>query len=125
RQLVDIGIRALSPAINDPTTASQVVDRIVDVLAVIAHQHRRPNAVTDRDGAIRMIVPRSSWPEICDLAFTELRVYGASSPQVSRRLMSAFDLLEDLVPDQADIAIQHHRRLLRVAVARKFPDPEE
>lgn len=56
RLLVDIAIKALSPAINDPTTAVQALDRIEDLLLRLGRRHLEIGAVRDSEGALRLVV---------------------------------------------------------------------
>jgi uncharacterized membrane protein len=94
RQLADIAAQALSPAVNQPTTAVLVIDALEDVLLQIARGPRHSGCYTDRDGTVRLVKPLPGWEECLDLAFTEITVYGATSPQVARRLLAAYTALE-------------------------------
>jgi uncharacterized membrane protein len=94
RQLADIAAQALSPAVNQPTTAVLVIDSLEDVLLQIARGPRHSGCYTDRDGTVRLVKPLPGWEECLDLAFTEITVYGATSPQVARRLLAAYAALE-------------------------------
>ena len=94
RQLADIAAQALSPAVNQPTTAVLVIDSLEDVLLQIASSPRQSGCYTDRDGTLRLVKPLPGWEDCLDLAFTEITVYGAASPQVARRLLAAYAALE-------------------------------
>ena len=94
RQLADIAAQALSPAVNQPTTAVLVIDSLEDVLLQIARNPRQSGCYTDRHGTVRLIKPLPDWEDCLDLAFTEITVYGATSPQVARRLLAAYRTLE-------------------------------
>jgi uncharacterized membrane protein len=94
RQLADIAAQALSPAVNQPTTAVLVIDALEDVLLQIARGPRHSGCYTDREGTVRLVKPLPGWEDCLDLAFTEITVYGASSPQVARRLLAAYATLE-------------------------------
>lgn len=94
RQLADIAAQALSPAVNQPTTAVLVIDSLEDVLLQIARSPRQSGCYTDRDGTVRLVKPLPGWDDCLDLAFTEITVYGATSPQVARRLLAAYATLE-------------------------------
>ena len=94
RQLADIAAQALSPAVNQPTTAVLVIDSLEDVLLQIARSPRHSGCYTDRDGTVRLVKPLPGWEDCLDLAFTEITVYGATSPQVARRLLAAYATLE-------------------------------
>jgi uncharacterized membrane protein len=95
RLLVDIAIKALSPAINDPTTAVQAIDQIEDLLARLAKCDLEASRAFDQDGILRVIFQMPNWDDYLTLAFDEIRQYGANSIQVMRRLRSALaDLAE-------------------------------
>ena len=94
RQLADIAAQALSPAVNQPTTAVLVIDSLEDVLLQIARRPRQSGCYADREGTVRLIKPLPGWADCLDLAFTEITTYGASSPQVARRLLAAYAVLE-------------------------------
>lgn len=113
RQLVDIAIRAVSPAINDPTTAVQVLDRLHGILRAIAALPDPSGVYLDRSGAVRLVVPVPDWERVFDLAFTEIALYGAGDPQISRKLMAIFDDLSSCVPAERIGAIDARRTWLR------------
>ncbi|MEU9220422.1 DUF2254 domain-containing protein [Streptomyces sp. NPDC048376] len=125
RQLSDIGLRALSPAVNDPTTAVQALDRVVQILATLS---RRPlDAVSHRDrrGVVRLVQPVPGWTELVDLGFTEVRACATDAPQVTRRLLAGLDDLLRLVPPERRAPLLRHRALLRQAVERSAPTPAD
>jgi uncharacterized membrane protein len=93
RLLVDIGIRALSPAINDPTTAVQAIDQIEDLLHRLGHSDLNAGHGYDGQGTPRLIVPMALWSDYLTLAFDEIRQYGMASVQVLRRLRAALTSL--------------------------------
>ncbi len=92
RQLVDIAIRALSPGINDPTTAVQTIDYLHDLLARLATRSI-PSPVRRIEGRVTAILPRPSWDDYVALVCDEIRRAGAEQIQVQRRLR---DMLTDL-----------------------------
>lgn len=126
RQLVDIAERALSPAVNDPTTAVQALDRIGDLVRRIAARPDPHGLTTGAGGAqarVRHQVP--SWEAVVELAFEEIRWFGRECIQISRRLLAIFDDLEQLVattgrPERA-AAVQRQRGLLVAAVLEAYP----
>lgn len=97
RLLVDVAIKALSPAINDPTTAVQALDQIEDLLRRLARQDLDIGRIGDGQGVLRLVFPTPSWDDYLALAFDEIRVFGASSVQVQRRLRAALTGLEDIL----------------------------
>jgi uncharacterized membrane protein len=96
RILVDIAIRALSPAINDPTTAVQSIDRIEALLIRLYERHPGSTYVVDSNDTPRGLIHAPTWVEYYDLASTEIRLYGASSIQIHRRLRAMHRHLHDL-----------------------------
>lgn len=101
RLLVDVAIKALSPAINDPTTAVQAIDQIEDLLRRLGRHQLDAGYAGDRDGKLRLVYPMPTWEDYLTLAFDEIRQYGATSVQVMRRLRST---LIDLASAQVDPA---------------------
>jgi len=89
RLLVDIAIKALSPAVNDPTTAVQAMDQIEDLLRRLGRRDLDAGYARDADGVFRLIFPMPTWEDYLALAFDEIRQFGATSVQVMRRLRSA------------------------------------
>lgn len=80
RVMVDVANRALSAAINDPTTAVQVLDYIEDMLLVIGRSDFADRGIfCDADGTPRLVLPSRGWKEYLELAVTEIRQYGGSS----------------------------------------------
>jgi uncharacterized membrane protein len=120
RQLVDIAERALSPSLNDPTTAVQVIDHLHDLLAEIA-QRSAPSAYRlDEDGEPRVRIPQPSWGDALAIAVDEIRHYGGHSIQITRRLRS---MLEDLLALAAPLeaaAVHRQLDLLDESVRRGF-----
>ncbi|MFC8661728.1 DUF2254 domain-containing protein [Streptomyces sp. NPDC057199] len=121
RQLSDIALRALSPAVNDPTTAVQAVDRIVQFLSSVARRPLGALLHRDRRGAVRLVQPVPGWTELVDLGFTEIRGCAVSSPQVTRRLLAGLDDLLAAVPEDRRAPLVRHRTLLTQAVERTVP----
>lgn len=122
RLLVDVAIRALSPAVNDPTTAVQSLDQIEAVLLRLAPRPLGTVTVHDREGIPRVTVPRPGWDELLDLALAEIHHYGADSLQVQRRLRALLDALAPAVPPARASALAAYRAMLEHS-ARKLPDP--
>jgi uncharacterized membrane protein len=111
RLLVDIAIKALSPAINDPTTAVQAIDQIEDLLRRLAKCDLETCEAVDPDGIVRVIYQVPSWNDYLTLAFDEIRQYGSTSIQVMRRLRAALtELARSVDSDRAELVnayLQH------------------
>ncbi|MBA3458999.1 MAG: DUF2254 domain-containing protein [Deltaproteobacteria bacterium] len=102
RQIVDVAVRALSPGVNDPTTAVQALDHLHDLVRRLAVREFPARTRADDAGDLRVIAARPDFVDFVRLAFEEIAMYGTSSVQVRRRLAS---ILEDCVtvaaPDRA------------------------
>jgi uncharacterized membrane protein len=94
RQLVDIAERALSPAVNDPTTAVQALDQIHDLLRLLAPRPWPSGLHRGDDGTVRLVVRPPSFDDLVHLAVDEVRLAGATQVQVDARLRG---MLEDLL----------------------------
>jgi uncharacterized membrane protein len=124
RLLVDMASSALSPAVNDPTTAVQALDELDDLLRMLAPRRLR-GALRGVSGAARLYYAPASWEDYVGLACNEPRHYGADQPQVARRMRAMLeDLLED-VPSFRRPALERQLKLLESSVTRAFSDPEE
>ncbi len=100
RLLVDVAIKALSPAINDPTTAVQTIDQIEDLLRRLGASELDAGCVADESGVLRLAFPTPTWEDYLTLAFDEIRQFGASSVQVIRRMRAALDGLVGWLPTE-------------------------
>jgi uncharacterized membrane protein len=124
RLLVDIGIRALSPAINDPTTAVQALDQIGDLLLRLGRRQLEIGAFHDERGELRVIVPFPTWDDFLRLAFGEIASYGATSVQVMRRMLALIGDLAAALPSERRAGLDEWHARLRRSVAQNFPDAE-
>jgi len=125
RQLVDIAERALSPGINDPTTAVQAIDQLHDLLRRMVGRRFPSPGRKDEAGTLRLICPRPDWSAYVRLAVDEVRQYGEGSFQVVRRLRF---LLEDLLlvaPTFRREELKRQLSLLEASVERTFTDERE
>jgi uncharacterized membrane protein len=126
RLLVDIAIKALSPAINDPTTAVQAIDQIEDLLRRLGRYELDRGHVNDANGVLRLVYPMPTWEDYLALAFDEIREYGATSVQVMRRLHSALaGLAESLRRVERTDAVKHYLEHLDLTIDRAFLDAED
>lgn len=124
RLLVDIAIKALSPAINDPTTAVQALDQIEDLLLRLGERHLEVGVFRDSQGELRLLVPSPGWEDLLGLAFSEIAQCGATSVQVMRRLNASVADLASALPDERRGALRHWRDRLNSLVERSFADEE-
>ncbi len=123
RQLVDVANKALSPGINDPTTAIHALGHISAILCQLAGRDLRSIVLCDDDDQVRVVLRRPDFAEVLDVAITQPRRYGSSDPQVMKRLLR---LLEELAWHTYDVSpIREQLERLRGTVARSdFDDVE-
>jgi uncharacterized membrane protein len=96
RVLTDIALRALSPAINDPTTAVQAIDTADGLLRVLAARDLDVGEIAGDDGTVRVRLALPSWDDYLDLAVEEIQALPGLSPVVTRRLERLLTELEEL-----------------------------
>ncbi|MFH8988258.1 DUF2254 domain-containing protein [Streptomyces sp. NPDC017940] len=125
RQLSDIALRALSTSVNDPTTAVQALDRIVQFLASVAGHPLGALRHRDRRGDVRLVQPVPDWEDLVDLGLAEIRCCAADHPQVTRRMLAGLDDLLLLAPEARRAPLVRHRALLEQAVERLVPEPAD
>jgi uncharacterized membrane protein len=125
RLLVDIAIRALSPAINDPTTAVQALDQIEDLLLRLGSRRLEIGAFRDQEAKIRVVVPFPSWEDFLRLAFDEIRFYGATSVQVMRRMNALVNEMILVLPQERHAALFHWQERLQSSIDSSFGDLQD
>ena len=125
RVLVDVAIRALSPAVNDPTTAVQVLDHLEDLLQRIGESDLEGRGtLRDRTGAVRVLVPWRRWEEYLALGVTEIREYGGTATQVTRRLRALLENLLVRVRPAHRAAVEAELAKLDATLRRRIDDDE-
>jgi uncharacterized membrane protein len=125
RLVVDIAIKALSPAINDPTTAVQALDQIEDLLIRLGHCHLDIGNYRDSQGALRLVVPFPMWDDFLRLSLDEIRFCGANSVQVMRRMNALVENLSEVLPAERHEALRYWAERLQGTVDRTFRDKDE
>jgi uncharacterized membrane protein len=125
RIILDIALKALSPAINDPTTAVLAIDQLQRLLRSVGERDLRNDNITDESGKLRVIFRTPNWGDFVNLACTELRRYGADSIQVVRRLRAMIENLIRTLPEDRHAALQAQLALLDHAIEAIYSLPEE
>jgi uncharacterized membrane protein len=125
RIVVDIALRALSPAINDPTTAVLAIDQLHRLLRSAGKRNLRTDELRDAEGHLRAVVRTPNWEDFVHLSFREIRRCGADNLQVVRRLRSMIDNLMQTLPPHRLSEIAQELRLLDREIERTFPYPED
>ena len=125
RIVVDIALRALSPAINDPTTAVLAIDQLHRLLRMVGARHLRTDELSDEAGQLRLIFRTPKWEDFVNLAFSEIRSCGSNNLQIVRRLRAMIDNLVLTLPAHCHPPLQQQLSLLDRDIARYFVYPEE
>jgi uncharacterized membrane protein len=125
RIVIDIALRALSPAINDPTTAVLAIDQLHRLLRMVGKRHLRIDEILDQSGQLRVIFRTPNWEDFVHLAFSEIRSCGSNNLQIVRRLRAMIDNLIQTLPAQCHSALHEQLSLLDRDIARNFSYPEE
>src|SRR4029077_4258914 len=112
RVIVDIAIKALSPAINDPTTAVTAMDQLQRLLHDVGRRYLRGEAILDANGQPRLILRTPNWEDFVQLSCSEIRYYGASNFQIARKLQAMLLSLMHELPPYRTPALQREIDLL-------------
>jgi uncharacterized membrane protein len=125
RLIVDIGIKALSKAINDPTTAVLAIDQLQRLLRNVGGRELGNGQVVDEAGFLRVLFSTPNWEDFVQLSFGEIRLYGAGNFQVARRLRAMIDNLVKALPESRRPALLRERDLLDRAIETLYVLPED
>jgi uncharacterized membrane protein len=126
RQIVDIGLKAISPAVNDPSTAVTCIDHVARILCRLARRRILPLEVRDPEtGRLLMVRRAVTFQAALDLAFNQLRQYGRGDMAVSLRMLHALTeiaMATDHGPHQERVL--HHAALIEAKLDPDFHDAD-
>lgn len=125
RIVIDIALKALSPAINDPTTAVLAIDQLHRLLRLVGMRQLRTDEILDRSGQLQVIVRTPNWDDFVHLTFSEIRACGANNLQIVRRLRAMIENLNETVPGHRQRELQEQSTLLDQEIERLFRYPQE
>jgi len=125
RIIVDIALKALSPAINDPTTAVIAIDQLHRLLRKAGKQNLRTDEILGKSGQLLVIFRTPNWEDFVHLAFTEIRSCGAQNIQIARRLRAMIENLIQTLPKHRHAILQRELQLLDQCVEKSFLLPED
>ena len=125
RIVVDIALRALSPAINDPTTAVLAIDQLHRLLRTVGKRHLRTDEILNKFGQLRVVFRTPNWEDFVHLAFSEIRACGSNNLQIVRRLRAMIENLVQTLPSHRHTALLGELDLLDREIARNFIYPED
>ena len=122
RIIVDIASKALSPAINDPTTAVLAIDQIHHLLRNVGSRSLAQGHETNSRGELRLVYRTPDWEDFVHLAVTEIRQYGRDSIQIMRRLRAMLENLIQTLPERRAPMLRLELSLLQTSAKRMFVD---
>jgi len=125
RILVDIAIKALSAAINDPTTAVLAIDQLQRLLSSAGRRSLRADSILGPTGTLRVIFRAPDWDDFVHLAFAEIRLYGASNFQIARRLRAMIINLANTLPAERHAALHQEFDILDRMLEKLYLLPED
>ena len=125
RIIIDIALKALSPAINDPTTAVIAIDQLHRLLRKAGNQNLRTDEILDKSGRLRVIFRTPNWEDFVHLAFTEIRQCGGQNIQVARRLRAMIENLIQTLPEHRHAILLRELELLDREIERQYVNPED
>ena len=125
RILVDIALKALSPAINDPTTAVLAMDQIHRLLRVVGRRRLHGEQIRDAAGHVRVILRTPNWEDFVHIACNEIRACGAGSVQVPRRQRAMLENLIRTLPAHRHAALREQLDLLDRTLPDYYKLPED
>jgi uncharacterized membrane protein len=105
-QIVDIALKAISPAVNDPSTAINCVDQLSAIMIRFASREPPEAALYDPPGTVRVVITWIAFDRLLEAAFEQIRMYSKSDVAVSLRLLRALGDIAATTPDP------HYRRTL-------------
>lgn len=126
RHLVDVALRALSPAINDPNTAMVVIDRITGAMAMLMGKRLLPVLWRDDDGTVRLVCKDTGYTHVLDSAFNQIRHYAAERPSVVVNLLNSLGKIAEQarLAEQRE-ALRRHAVLIGAAGLRHAVEPAD
>jgi uncharacterized membrane protein len=123
RILVDIALKALSPAINDPTTAVCAIDQVHRLLRLVGRRRLGREVIKDSLGQARVIYRTPNWEDFVHISCNEIRFCGANNTQIARRLRAMLENLMATLPAHRTKALSDERDRLDVALKALYPIP--
>lgn len=126
RQIVDIAVRALSPGVNDPTTAVEAIGSLTGILSELARRHLGHLLCIDDGGILRIALPRPGLAEYISLSCDQIRRYGAAEPAVMEALLRMLvDIARLARSDEQRAAVALQSRLIMQDADRETAQGED
>jgi uncharacterized membrane protein len=123
-EISDIAVKALSPGINDPTTAAHCIDRLTQILLALGTRSP-PRAARTREGRVHFLSRHTSFDRAMGVAFDGIRHFGASNPGVMLKLLENLAVLRGLVYGSRRATVVSYAGSVRRAARRQIEDSED
>ena len=125
-QLVEMAVRAMSPAINDPFTAMTCLDHLGDGLAKFVRQEERGRQYYDRQGRLRLVLEPVNFAELVDAAFDMLRHASCDNASVLLHMLVVIDVIgrEAKAPEARQLLHRHVGLILAESRAGQLIEPD-
>ncbi|MBA3644026.1 MAG: DUF2254 domain-containing protein [Chloroflexia bacterium] len=125
QQLVDIAVKALSPGINDPSTAMLCIDRLGEVLVAIGKRGSAEAVRRGDDGSVRLVLHPPIFDRLVHLAFDQIRHYGVADPALAAYLVTALGKVAALLPGDRQDRLVRQARLVLAAIETEIALPAD
>lgn len=125
RQLAEIAVKALSPSVNDPTTATSCIDHLGQLLVVAANQGDPPSAYRCEGSKVFLVIAGPSFSRLLDTAFAQVRNYGAGDMVVAAHAIHVLGRTAELVSARCWPDLHRQGELMLAAAQRHSPGPAE
>jgi uncharacterized membrane protein len=125
RRAADIMLKAISPAINDPTTAEYCINTLGNLVILLGTESRPNHYLIDPDGTVRLIWKSEPFDQCVRTAFGQLRYYAVRDTSLVRYALVTFERVASLVPESRRSALVEQAVALRDAALVATEDVAE
>lgn len=123
-QISDIAVKALSPSINDPTTAVRCIDRLAEILVELG-QRRPPEPRRTKEGVVHFIASYATFERAVKVALDEIRHFGAATPLIAEHLIHTIAELVALLPTRHREPLVSQARAVLHTARREIRNPRD
>ncbi len=109
-EIADIAVKALSPSVNDPTTAIHCVDRLMQILLALG-KREAPSPLRTKEGRVHFIAKPCTFERAARVSFDQILHFGRDNPAIVDKLSSVLRTLQELVP------AKRHEPLIKLRAA--------
>ena len=124
-QIVDIALKAISPAVNDPSTAISSVDQLSRILIRFASREPSPTCLYDPPGIVRVRIPQLGFDRLVEAAFEQIRSYARADIAVNLRMLRALSdiAMTTPIPEYRQAVVKQGRRIF-AGCAERFEEED-